>query len=320
MARNERRGLMRRLARALLVVVGLLVLFAAGGLSWAHLAMRGERPPLPDAAELRALADGDLPVRLSWIETASQRGTPGGDGERRTVTHSVFVVEWADGRLLLIDAGMDAAAARAFGKPMEWLLGAEPVEVGRSVAEALGPARAHLAGIAFTHLHMDHTQGMELLCPPGAPPFSVFAAPAQTERPNFGTRSGLGQVRSAACARRVSIADSGLVHLDGFPGVGIARVAGHTPGSQIIAVWVGGEEPRGYILAGDAVFEIDQVCQDRPKPLLYRLLITPENDEQLGQVRRWLRALEREHGFAIVPSHDRAHIDAVGLPQYRSER
>ena len=39
---------------------------------------------------------------------------------------------------------MDTEAARAFGRPMEWLLGADPMDVGRSIAEALGVPASEL--------------------------------------------------------------------------------------------------------------------------------------------------------------------------------
>jgi glyoxylase-like metal-dependent hydrolase (beta-lactamase superfamily II) len=212
---------------------------------------------------------------------------------------------------------MEAEYARAFGRPMEWILGAEPVVAGRSVAEALGTARERLAGVVFTHLHVDHTQGIGLLCAAPAAPFPVFMTAAQAERPNYTTRSGLAQVRAAACARPVVLGDSGLAPLAGLPGVGVIRVAGHTPGSQLVVAWVGAEGARrGFVLAGDVVFEKRQIDQDLPKPLAYRLLVTPENETQLGGARRWLRALEREQGFTVVPSHDQAYLESLALPRF----
>jgi glyoxylase-like metal-dependent hydrolase (beta-lactamase superfamily II) len=299
------------------MLIALVISLAACGLAWAHVAIRREHPPLPDPQAVEAIAAPDGPVRLSWIETASQR-TPGGGQD---LVHPAFVLEWADGRLLLVDTGMDADYARAFGRPMEWILGAEPVQAGRSVSDALGEARRRLAAVVFTHLHVDHTQGVGLLCRAGEPPFSVFMTAAQAERPNYTTRSGLAQVRAAPCARPVKLPDSGVAALSGFPGVGVIRVAGHTPGSQLVVAWVGsGPNRHGYVLAGDVVFEKAQIEADRPKPLAYRLLITPENDEQLGIARRWLRSLEADHGLTVVPSHDRTYLTGLALPRFDGTR
>jgi glyoxylase-like metal-dependent hydrolase (beta-lactamase superfamily II) len=310
-------GIMIRTALKVIgVVLALAVLGLLFGLGNAHLGIRRENPPLPDAREVLALAQApDRPVRLSWIETAHQC-TPG-EGEASCVVHPVFVLEWADGRLLLVDAGMEADAAREFGTPMELLLGAAPPEPGRSLADALGSSRDRVAGLVFTHLHMDHTQGIAGLCPDGAPPLPIFQTPAQAERPNYTVTPGQRQVEAAPCASSISVADRGLTSLGDLPGVGVVRAAGHTPGSQMIVAWVGAEEPRGFVLAGDVVFAKARLGEDRPKDLVYRLLVTPENEAQLARVRAWLRELETRHGLTAIPSHDRVHLLSLDLPRYR---
>lgn len=307
---------MFRLLAAVGVLLVVVLLVLAGTLAWAHRGIRRENPPLPDFAALRAMADaGNRPVRLRWINTASQL-TPGVDdsGDAQRIVHPVFVLEWEDGRILLVDAGMSADAARQFGRPMELLMGAEPVEVGRSVSAALGAARSRVVGITFTHLHVDHTEGIASLCKNGAPPLSVFMTPAQLERPNHTTRPGLAQIREAPCGRIVTLPDTGIGMLP-LPGVGVVRVAGHTPGSQVVVVWVG-NPARGYVLAGDVTFAMADIRDDRGKPLAYRLLITPESEEQLAKVRPWLRTLAVEHSFTIIPSHDQGNIEALGIPEF----
>ena len=149
--------------------------------------------------------------------------------------HPSFVLEWADGRLLLIDAGMEAEAARAFGAPMETLLGSDPTKPGRALAAALGPSRDRVAGMVFTHLHNDHTQGIAGLCPPDTPPLSVFQTLAQSERGNYTVAIGRRQLQAAPCAVPTALPDEGLGRLPGLPGVGVVRAAGHTPGSQMDA-------------------------------------------------------------------------------------
>ena len=89
--------------------------------------------------------------------------------------------------------------------------------------------------------------------------------------------------------------------------------AGHTPGSQMLLVAL--QEPGGLrriAFAGDAVNAVDGARLDVPKPLLYRLLIVPEDDARLGAVRRFLGHLEQA-GFAVVPSHDLLHLRTLGF-------
>jgi glyoxylase-like metal-dependent hydrolase (beta-lactamase superfamily II) len=305
-----------RKALRIVVFVVLAALFgAAFALGKAHRGIRLETPALPDPAEVLALAAAtDRPVRLSWIETARQCASA--DDESACITHSVFVLEWADGRLLLVDAGMEADAARDFGRPMELLLGNAPTRAGRAVAAALDGARGRVQGLVFTHLHMDHTQGIAGLCPPGAPPLPVFHTPAQVERGNYTVTPGLRQLEAAPCADPRPLADQGLAPLPGLPGVGVIRAAGHTPGSQLVVAFVGPDAPLGFVLAGDVVFAKAAIDADQPKELAYRLLVTPENEGQLARVRPWLRDLETEHGLILIPSHDRAHLLSLELPSF----
>jgi glyoxylase-like metal-dependent hydrolase (beta-lactamase superfamily II) len=295
--------------RLLLVLLVLALLGIAAVLAHAHWGIRHESPRLPDPAELRALASAsDRPTQLRWIETAKQCDPTG-----YCITHPVFVLEWQDGRVLLVDTGMTAEGARAFGTGMEWVLGSSPAEVGRAVDVALGSARARVAGLVFTHLHVDHTDGLALLCHGAEAPLRTFVPPAQL-RANHTTLLGVRRLESESCARQEALPDEGAAPLPGFPGVAAVRVGGHTPGSQLIVAWVG-DAPRGYVLAGDVVFEASAIEADRPKPWLYRWLVTPENDAQLGRVRDWLRELQRAGDFTVLPSHDRAAIVASGVPE-----
>jgi glyoxylase-like metal-dependent hydrolase (beta-lactamase superfamily II) len=313
-----------RLIRWLGVLLILVVLMAASGLGWAHWSIRSTRPALPaDEALLALAAVADRPVRVRWVNAATQRvphaagfagPIPGRRDPWQRMAYPVFVLEWADGRLLLVDAGMERASALEFGRVIEWL-GGEPIEPGIDIGTALGAARSRVAGLVFTHLHVDHTQGVASLCRPGATSLPVFLSAAQSAKTNHTTRGGLAQIRAAPCLQPRVLEGSGALALPGFPGVAVVPVAGHTPGSQMIVAWVGAERPRGIILVGDVVNAIDGVFYDVAKPALYRWLIVPEDDERLGDARRWLSRLGRERDLLIVPSHDQEHIEAVGLEQ-----
>lgn len=230
--------------------------------------------------------------------------------------HPAFLLAWEDGRRLLVDAGMDREAALAFGRRLE-LVGAGPPEAHGSAAEQLrrelGPGPL---GLVFTHLHVDHTEGVAGVCAARAGgEITLFQTPAQAARRNYTTRSGAEQLAGAGCLRPALLAETSPTELPGFPGVAVAWGAGHTPGSQLVFVWLraAGGEVRRLVLAGDIANAIDGVRHDVPKPRLYRLLVVPEHDAQLGRLRRFLAGLERE-GSVVLPSHDLIHLRSVGLP------
>lgn len=317
---------MKRLFGGLLLLVAVAVSIAAAGLAWAHLAVRRERPPLPSAEAIAALArEADLPVGLSFVNTARQAMprssvlAPGQDPHPDrpfVMSFAAFVLEWADGRLLLVDAGMDRASALEFGRVTQ-MLGAQPIEPLASVADTLGAARGRIGGVVFTHLHTDHTNGLIALCSTPTPRIPVFMTEAQATRPNYTTRPGLRHVADAGCADTVTLPPAPLMPLGGFPGAAVIHAAGHTPGSQILAAAMASPDgPRITLLAGDIANNIDGIRSDVPKPFLYSLLVVPEDRERLGEVRRFLRDLEARHGWRVLIAHDQGALDASGVPAW----
>jgi glyoxylase-like metal-dependent hydrolase (beta-lactamase superfamily II) len=327
---------LKRILLGLGVVLGLVVLAVAGLLVEAHRAIDRERAPLPSRDELARFVDApadDLPVRLSWIDTASQpmpRSAvldPGKDPspqERYVLGLTVFALEWADGRILLIDAGMRRDAALAFGKPFEKLGGASPIVVHTEVGEALGGAVERVRGIVFTHLHSDHVDGVVSLCAArGRAELPAFMTIAQAERPNYTTRPGLALIEEAACVRKQPLADGAALRtLPGFPGIAVIDAGGHTPGSEIILARVAGPGSRGvdlFAFAGDTVNHLDGVRYDIAKPFVYRTFLIPESEERQGELRRFLASLARERGFTVLVSHDELALRASKVPLYSSE-
>jgi glyoxylase-like metal-dependent hydrolase (beta-lactamase superfamily II) len=312
------------------LVLGGIVLVAAVAagiaVTWARAHVRAQRTPLPSTDEVaRAAASGELPTRISWINTASQfvpraalidqAGDPDAGAWSR-MSFPAFVIEWADGRILLVDAGMDGPAAREFGKPIERLLGADPVEPKVDVAAALGRARERVAGIVFTHLHDDHVQGVESLCRGSARPIDALLSTAQADHPNYLTRSGLTAVNTSPCLHVVKLPEGPMVDLPGFPGVRVVAAAGHTPGTQLIVVQLGSRNARPIIMAGDVVNSYDGIESNVPKPWLYRLLVVPEDEERLDEVRRYLRELEQRFGATVLVSHDQAALETSGVTAF----
>jgi glyoxylase-like metal-dependent hydrolase (beta-lactamase superfamily II) len=231
------------------------------------------------------------------------------------MSHPAFVLEWADGRILLIDAGMRRDVAVDFGRPLETLGGAGPMTAHTTAADALGAAAARVQGIVFTHLHSDHVDGVVALCAARpASPLPAFMTVAQAERPNYTTRPGLALLDESGCVSKRILADEPLRAVPGFPGVAVVAAGGHTPGSEIVLARVraaGGV--RLFAFAGDTVNHLAGVRHDVPKPYLYRKLLVPESDERQAELRRFLVALERGSGFTVLVSHDqRALVAALG--------
>jgi glyoxylase-like metal-dependent hydrolase (beta-lactamase superfamily II) len=318
--------MLRKILLTLVALVFLAVGFVAGGLFLAKRAIRALDPPLPSAAEIVAHdAGADLPVRLRWLNTARQRMPRPGvleasldpdTGLEYAMSHPSFALEWPDGRILLIDAGMDRDAALAFGAPIESVAGADPIEPLASAAEKLGDALARVQAIAFTHEHTDHTPGVAELCRLHPGPIRLVQGRLQVEESNYTTRAGQVQLETAGCLERELVGGGPLFAVDGFPGLSFFAAAGHTPGSQVFVAHVRGPDGvKTYVFTGDVVNHIDGARKNLPKPHLYSALMVPESTERLERVRLLLGELEREHGAVLLVSHDQLALEASGVPE-----
>lgn len=316
--------MVRRIVAALAALVALVVVAAAVLLGVAHRGIRAERSPLPSPLVLgSSLAAPDRPVRLTWINSASQAMTRGAvldpaadprPAEPYVMSHPSFVLEWADGRILLVDVGMTRDAALRFGRPLETLAGAGPIEPHVPVAEALGSAAARVRGVIFTHLHSDHVEALPTLCDAGAK-FSVFMTRAQAERTNHTTRHVRDIVRATTCAEIVVLDDAPAATVPGFPGLAVVDAGGHTPGSQLIAARVRTDRgDRQFAFTGDIVNHVDGVAGNIGKPWAYRTFVVPEDEERLSELRQFLDALTRyQPPFELLVSHDRLQLEASSI-------
>ncbi|MBS1106275.1 MAG: metallo-beta-lactamase superfamily protein [Deltaproteobacteria bacterium] len=325
---SDRRTPLRRIARAIAMLLALGVAAGAVLLLHAHIQIRGIDPDLPSLEAVRAQADlGELPIRVSTWNTASQvtprkqvlEASLDPDPQAPYVmSHAVFLLEWADGRALLVDAGMDREQAQSFGRPIEWVGGAPIVPHG-GIAERLGSALAgRPLAIAFTHLHSDHVGGVVSLCGalPGGTRIRVFQTPAQTDLVNFTTYPGRAALDRAGCLVRERLPDVSLAALPGYPGAFVIRAAGHTPGSQMVGAWVRESSGvRGFLFAGDAANAIDGVRRDVPKPRAYRFFVVPESEHRQTRMRGFLREAEQA-GIVVALAHDERHLATTGIPVF----
>lgn len=310
--------------------IGLSALLLA--LAWVHADIRSLNPPLPALEEVVAPRDADTsawPVRIRYVNTGSQpmsRGLVLDSSEDPTperpyiMSHTSFAIEWADGRLFLIDSGLPREAAIAFGKPSE-SLGADITQAHGGVSVQLGREVQRVAGIAFSHLHIDHTSGLAGLCDGlRGQQLTVFQAPLQFERGNYTTRDGREHLANAPCAVRKRLEDGSLLPIPGFPGLFAIQAAGHTPGSQLFVAHLPSEcegcTPQTWIFTGDVVNHIDGVRKNIPKPTWYSYLVVPESPTRLESVRRFLHRLESEHAVRLLVSHDQLQIESSGIESW----
>jgi len=327
-----RRGMQVRMKRILVAIAALigvsllLLILAAGLLLWsAHRQVDAALPALPEIRELMQVdAAGDLPIRLVWINTASQRSDrsaviePSLDPDPLApyvMSHASFALEWTDGRILLIDTGMTREGARAFSATLE-LLGADPIVPLGSVGEQLGPRGGRVAGVAFTHLHTDHTGGLVSLCEGRDGALPVFHGTLQLAESNYTTRAGLDDIAAAPCAELKELRGEGRLGVPGFPGVSLVPAGGHTPGSQLFAAHVRtAVGVRAFVFTGDLVNHAEGVRSNLAKPHLYSLLMVPEATERLEQLRLYLRDIGGRPGAQLLVSHDQLSLEISGLEQ-----
>ncbi len=319
----------RRILLGLLALTTLGVVVAAVVLVRAHLTINELHPELPDAQQIfRAPVQGELPTNLYVVHTAQQKSPRSGvldadldpDSDQPYVmAYPAFVLEWPDGRLFVIDTGLTPQEAIDFGAPLEWL-GADPITPLGSVGEQLGNARQRVAGAAFTHLHQDHTSGLESLCFGRQSAIPVFQTQLQAQDGNFTTADGEEDIQETMCAETQTLADVPLSPIPGFPGLFAIRAAGHTPGSQIFIARVNTEDgPTTWVFTGDVVNHIGGIEHDVPKPELYSLLVVPESETRLGGLRRYLAELQRREGIRLLVSHDLQQIQSQEVPVWKAD-
>ena len=173
---------------ALLALVLLVVLVPP------HLQVRGLDVDIPasDVIDQQGSQDADYPVAVSFINTAQQTSGIG------TIGHPGILITWQSGKQFLIDAGMDRQSAIEFGSLMEFLFGAEPTQTFGPIEEQLGEAINNIEGIGFTHLHIDHTQGISAICNAMQDPATIFQTTDQANEQNLHTEDGQALVESSS--------------------------------------------------------------------------------------------------------------------------
>lgn len=291
---------MKYLAIAVFGLLGLAILYLGVQLGPAHLQIRAidvEIPTLDAIAKLQS-DKTETPQLVTFVSTAQQ------SSERGTIGHVGVLVTWLDGRQLLIDTGMNREAAVEFGKLVESMMGADPVETFGPLEEQLEGEVDNIDGIVFTHLHIDHTQGVTAVCSAMTEPARIFQTRDQAKEHNLHTKAGQALVAQARCEREVLEGET-IKPLRGFPGVYAIAAGGHTPGSTIIIV-VTNEQT--WIFSGDLTNDIASIHENAGKGWLYSYFFVPENTALLEGWRLWLRNADEMENVSVLPAHDIDHM------------
>ena len=299
---------MKTLIKILGVLVIAGVVIAVGALLPAHLQVRKYGgTPLPDDSALEALRVENGPTALYYLVTSSQKMPVG------TLSHTVFLVEWADGRLFMIDAGMTAERAIEFGRLLETALDADETIARGNVAELLGDAADRVSAVGFTHLHIDHTQGIQVFCDAKKTATLLFQSVPQSSAFNSVTQEG-ADIVARSCLQVKVLPGEGILHPAGFPGLGMFPAGGHTPGSTFYFLWLA---DKLIILSGDTTNTKRDIIDDRGKGFVYSYLLVPEDTGRTAELRQWLRASDLREDTTVIVSHDLGDIEASGIPEFK---
>jgi len=296
------------------ILQGLGILLALGAVALAfilvppHLQIRDISPELPTKSELANLkGHADGPVKIGYMITSTQKSDVGEIG------HTTFAVEWENGNMLLIDLGMDKQVAIEFGELFETVAGAEPAVSHGTVAEFLGDDLRRVKGVAFTHLHSDHVQGIEPLCASGAKDISALHTNDQMTKHNLHTEDQIDMLKNSECIDQKEITDMGELTKQ-FPGIGIYPLGGHTPGSTLFAIPVGDEL---WLLSGDISNAKNDLIENQSKGLIYSYLLVPEDEARLEEIRLWLSDLDQGKNFKVIVSHDVNALIESGMNEWQ---
>lgn len=300
--------MIRFVSKVALVLVGLVLIGLAAFLGPAHLQVRSVEPAIPTEADLRAFTTTpDGPVAVSYIVNAHQP-TPG-----RMLSHTSIIIEWPNGNLFMIDAGMDAEGAADFADLIKRIGGGGDATFVGTVGDQLGNAIQNVKGVGFTHLHIDHTQGISAFCDARAKGATAFQSRWQNELHNFNTTEGAALVANSCLTTEV-LEEASIMPVPGFPGLGLVGLGGHTPGSTLFAITVAGKL---WLFSGDTTNTMRNLQTNTGKGFVYSNLLVPENTNRTGTLRLWLRDLNAQDDVSVVVSHDLEALIETGMAPYQ---
>jgi glyoxylase-like metal-dependent hydrolase (beta-lactamase superfamily II) len=289
------------------VLIAILVFIAAGAY-W--FILDGSTPKNADfefpLAQMRGLIDADdgpLPTALN-VEIISTDEAPllaahaGFHFKPFQLAMTSFQVKGADGDII-IGGAMD----KTLYEPTKQSDNATFSDAGyRRMLDAMLASDATL----ITHEHIDHLGGIVRAPDPAAlAPHLMLSAPQINAMAEFADDDdGL-----AAAYKSLAPADLSTPRLLA-PGVVVAPTPGHSPGSQVFLIRT--DNGQEYLLIGDIVWTMKNVEKAWGRPRLLQYMFFKEDR---AEVQRQVRALNTlsaaEPALTLLPSHDKAWIDAL---------
>lgn len=299
-----------------LSIFSLLFLFCIVifGLGHAYWSIHQPAAPLPSNKELTNLLKiNDGPTSIHYLTTATVQ-----DKKRGEIVYPSFVIQWADGRRFLIDIGMDNKGALDFFQKMAWQYDSEGIQSHGSTKQQLGQSSVSVSGMAFTHLHTDHMQGIQSYCQPTSSNITLFQTAQQALQRNYTTLPGAVLISNTTCIEPLVLPDEkALIPIPGFPGLAAFTVAGHTPGSTAYVVAVNGKL---WIIAGDVSWQRSALLENKPKSVsTLRSIMFPENQSRLTQLRQWFTEKESQANAHVLLCHDGKALRQFGPPIFNAK-
>lgn len=295
------------LIKVLGIIIGLIGIALAVVLIPPHFQISKIEPNIPNISELKKLTTGVKgPTGIRYLITSSQQLSD------VVLSHSSFILDWADGTSFIIDVGMDQKEAIEFGKILESMGGAEQAMFHGNVAEMLDEGIQSITGMAFTHLHSDHTQGISAFCEKSTARVDAYQTDWQQKYHNFHTEDG-AKLIADSCLNPVILSGDKIHQLNKFPGLLIVGLGGHTPGSTLFAFSIDGIL---YLLSGDITNSKYEILNNQGKGFVYSTFLVPENTIRTEALRVWLAKVEAMEDVKVVVSHDLADIEASDIPEY----
>ena len=296
-----------------LSVIAVLILILVLGLAFllvpAHVQVRSVSSGIPSDDALHALRRTDGPISIQYINTSEQDLGVG------TLTHSVFVLTWPDGSRFMIDAGMSESEAVQFAGLIKTILGGQDPVIHGNIGDLLGPDIDSIEAVGFTHLHIDHTEGIEAFCDSRADSEGPKLIQTEDQRlkHNFNTAESAEILAGSCLTAADAIPGQQLSEIPGFPGLGILSLGGHTPGSTLFAAWL---DDQLFLFSGDITNTKTEIRENTGKGLIYSNFLVPEDTDRTLELRNWLKMQDDRPNVRVVVSHDLEDILDSGLKSF----